>query len=182
MFALFAVRSTPVAIGHCTTRIKPDGRANALHFAHIVRCRLILSRGWPYDSLRSRPQYPHGGENMATGPRSIAHHFATLTDPRRKHLQRHRFLDIVVIALCGVLCGCNTWPEIETFGQRRRLWLQRFLPLPGGIPSHDTFERVFERLDPDALQRCLLNWLRALTEGLALRHIAIDGKTLRGSG
>jgi predicted transposase YbfD/YdcC len=119
---------------------------------------------------------------MSPGGLSIQHHFAKLRDPRRQHGQRHRLLDIIVIALCGVIAGANTWQEVETFAQRRRDWLARFLDLPNGVPCHDTFERVFDRLDPLALQRCLLSWLTAVCGGLQVGHIAIDGKTARHSG
>jgi len=119
---------------------------------------------------------------MSPGALSIRRHFADLTDPRRQHGQRHRLLDVIVIALCGVIAGSNTWQEVETFAQRRRDWLARFLELDNGVPSHDTFERVFDRLDPLALQRCLLGWLAAVCDGLRIKHVAIDGKTARHSG
>ena len=119
---------------------------------------------------------------MSPGTLSIRHHFADLSDPRRRHGQRHRLLDVIVIALCAVIAGSDTWQEVETFAQRRRDWLARFLDLDNGVPSHDTFERIFDRLDPLALQRCLLSWLRALADGLKIGHIAIDGKTARRSG
>jgi predicted transposase YbfD/YdcC len=119
---------------------------------------------------------------MSPGTLSIRHHFADLRDPRRRHGQRHRLLDVIVIALCAVIAGSNTWQEVETFAQRRRDWLARFLDLDNGVPCHDTFERVFDRLDPLALQRCLLSWLTALADGLRIGHIAIDGKTARRSG
>src|SRR4051812_39708182 len=108
------------------------------------------------------------------GIRSIRHHFASLTDPRRQHGQRHRLLDVIVIALCAVIAGSDTWQEVETFAQRRRGWLARFLELDNG--------RVFDRLDPLALRRCLLSWLAALADGLKVGHVAIDGETARHSG
>src|SRR5262245_3727888 len=119
---------------------------------------------------------------MSPGALSIRHHFAGLPDPRRQHGQRHRLLDVIVIAICAVIAGSDTWQEVETFARRRRDWLARFLDLPNGVPSHDTFERVFDRLDPLALQRCLLSWLTAARDGLRIGHIAIDGKTARRSG
>jgi predicted transposase YbfD/YdcC len=119
---------------------------------------------------------------MTLSALSIRRHFASLKDPRRKHRQRHRLLDIIVIALCGVIANCNSWQDIETFARKRKDWLGRFLELPNGIPSHDTIERVFARLEPLALQRCLLSWLEAITGVLKLKHVAIDGKTARCSG
>jgi predicted transposase YbfD/YdcC len=119
---------------------------------------------------------------MASSRLSIPYHFATLRDPRRRHLRRHRLLDILTIALCAVIAGANTWPEVVTFGRKRLTWLRRHLPLRRGIPSHDTFERVFAALDPQALQTCLLAWVQSLRASLGGEHIAIDGKTSRHSG
>lgn len=119
---------------------------------------------------------------MTLSALSIRRHFTSLEDPRRKHRRRHRLLDIIAIALCGVIASCNRWQDIETFALKRKDWLGRFLELPSGIPSHDTIERVFARLDPLALQRCLLSWLEATTGALKLEHVAIDGKTARRSG
>jgi predicted transposase YbfD/YdcC len=113
---------------------------------------------------------------------TIKHHFRTLKDPRRRHRRLHRLLDIVVIAICAVLSGADNWQAIATFGERRHAWLKRFLALPHGIPSHDTFERVFDRLDPRAFQACFRAWITALCAHLEMPHIAIDGKTLRHSG
>ncbi|HLN29956.1 MAG TPA: ISAs1 family transposase [Gemmataceae bacterium] len=119
---------------------------------------------------------------MATSPLAISRYFTRLRDPRRRHLRRHLLIDIIVIALCAVICGANDWQEIATFGKRRRCWLQTFLTLPNGIPSHDTFERVFDRIAPDAFLACFQQWVEALAHGLGLEHIAIDGKALRHSG
>jgi predicted transposase YbfD/YdcC len=113
---------------------------------------------------------------------ALKRYFRKLRDPRRAHRRKHLLLDILVIALCAVLCGCNTWPEIVTWAQRRHQWLMRFLALPNGIPSHDTFERVFDRIDPIAFQQCFREWIAAVCEALKIPHIAIDGKTLRRSG
>jgi predicted transposase YbfD/YdcC len=108
--------------------------------------------------------------------------FRPLRDPRRAHRRLHRLLDLVVIAICAVLCGANTWPEVVTWAQRRAAWLRRFLALPHGIPSHDTFERVFDRIDPGAFQACFRAWITAACQALHLPHVAIDGKALRRSG
>src|SRR5262245_48164583 len=113
---------------------------------------------------------------------SIAKYFRRLKDPRRQHRRKHPLQAIVVIALCAVIAGAQDWQEIETFGRRRCRWLKRFLDLPNGIPSHDTFERVFERLNPQAFQACFRNWVGAIQQALRIKHVAIDGKTLRGSG
>jgi predicted transposase YbfD/YdcC len=113
---------------------------------------------------------------------SILKHFRKLKDPRRRHRRLHRLQDILVIALCAVIAGAQDWQDIETFGRKRYDWLQRFLELPNGIPSHDTFERVFNRLNPPVFQACFREWVQAVQEALRIKHVAIDGKTLRGSG
>jgi predicted transposase YbfD/YdcC len=112
---------------------------------------------------------------------SIPKFFAKLQDPRRAHRRLHRLQDIIVIALCAVIAGAQDWQQIETFGRKRRAWLGGFLELLHGIPSHDTFERVFERLKPQAFQACFRQWVQAISAALRIKHIAIDGKTLRGS-
>jgi len=113
---------------------------------------------------------------------SIPKHFTKLKDPRRRHRRLHLLPDIIVVALCAVVAGAQDWQEIETFGRKRRAWLKRFLNLPNGIPSHDTFERVFDRLNPQAFQACFRQWVQAVQDALCIEHVAIDGKTLRGSG
>jgi predicted transposase YbfD/YdcC len=113
---------------------------------------------------------------------SIPQYFAQLKDPRRAHRRLHLVQDLIVIALCAVIAGAQDWQQIETFGRKRRGWLRRFLVLPNGIPSHDTFERVFNRLKPQAFQACFREWVQAITAALRIKHVAIDGKTLRGSG
>ncbi len=113
---------------------------------------------------------------------SIPKYFAPLKDPRRAHRRLHLLPDILVIALCATIAGAKDWQEIETFGRKRHDWLRRFLALPHGIPSHDTFERVFDRLSPRAFQACFRNWVVALQQALKIKHVAIDGKTLRSSG
>jgi predicted transposase YbfD/YdcC len=118
---------------------------------------------------------------MATSPVSLKKHFGALRDPRLRRRRRHELLDILTIAICAVIGGADTWADIVTFGKCHRGWLKNFLALPNGIPSHDTFERVFDRLDPAAFQRCFVNWTQSLFETLGLKQIAIDGKTLRGS-
>jgi predicted transposase YbfD/YdcC len=118
----------------------------------------------------------------AAVPFALKRHFRKLKDPRRKRRRVHQLLDIVVIAICAILCGANTWPEIVTWAQRRHAWLQRFLALPNGIPSHDTFERLFDRIDPVAFQACFRDWIVAACAALKIPHVAIDGKTLRRSG
>jgi predicted transposase YbfD/YdcC len=112
---------------------------------------------------------------------TIKRYFRKLKDPRINRRKRHLLLDIIVIAICAVICGCDNWQQVETFARTRHEWLKKFLRLPNGVPSHDTFERVFDRLDPQAFQACFREWMKALHDHLGLSQIAIDGKTLRGS-
>ncbi len=92
----------------------------------------------------------------------VVEHFAGLVDPRAERAKRHELLDIIVITICGVICGADNWVEIEEFGNARLEWLSRFLRLPHGIPSHDTFGRVFSRLDPDQFGACFMNWVQSV--------------------
>jgi predicted transposase YbfD/YdcC len=111
----------------------------------------------------------------------VAVHFAALEDPRTGPAILHRLIDIVVIALCAVICGADDWEEVELFGQAKYDWLKGFLELPHGIPSHDTFNRVFARLDPAQFEQCFLSWVQAVAEVTKGQVIALDGKTLRRS-
>ena len=112
---------------------------------------------------------------------SISEHFAALTDPRVERCKVHRLVEIVTIALCGVICGADDLVAIEAFGQDKADWLRTFLALPGGIPSHDTVGRVFARLGPDECRGCFLAWGRAVGGAGGEQVVAIDGKTLQGS-
>ncbi len=113
--------------------------------------------------------------------RGLRDHFADLPDPRVERTKRHRLRDIVIIAVCAVVCGADTWVAVEQFGWRKRGFLERFLDLPNGIPSHDTFGRVFAALDPAAFEACFLAWVRDTVRATAGQVVAIDGKTLRRS-
>ncbi len=112
---------------------------------------------------------------------SIKKHFRQLKDPRVVGRSRHLLIDIIVIAICAVIANCDDWRDIELFARKRRAWFQRFLKLPEGVPSADTFRRVFNQLEPRAFARCCLAWLQAAAELIGAGHIAIDGKTLCGS-
>lgn len=116
---------------------------------------------------------------MATANLAIQTYFRNLKDPRRA--PRHLLIDIIVIAICAVICGANDWQQIVTFGRQRHAWLQRFLRLPNGIPCHDTFERTFARLNPRAFAAAFTRWMQALADTLGVTQVAIDGKTLRRS-
>jgi predicted transposase YbfD/YdcC len=110
----------------------------------------------------------------------ICGYFAHLTDPRSAKA-RHGLLDILVIAICAVICGAEGWEDIEEYGHVQAGWLTDLLPLPHGIPSHDTFRRVLSRLAPEELTQCFLAWTQALQEATGGDIVAIEGKTLRRS-
>lgn len=112
---------------------------------------------------------------------SIKKHFARLKDPRVRGRTRHLLIDVIVIAICGAIANCNDWHEIVLFATKRQAWFKRFLKLPHGVPCHDTFERVFTKLDERAFQTCCLRWLREASEIVGVKDIAIDGKSLCGS-
>lgn len=117
---------------------------------------------------------------MASAP-SILAHFASLDDPRAGPAIRHELRDIVAIALCAVICGADTWVEVEQFGHDKREWLGTFLALPHGIPSHDTFGRVFAALDPAQFERAFASWVQAVARLTGGEVVAVDGKVLRRS-
>ncbi len=111
----------------------------------------------------------------------LAEHFGELEDPRCDQGKRHQLLDIIAIAICALICGADGWQGVEEFGKAKETWLRGFLALPHGIPSHDTFGRVFARLDPVAFQESYRAWIEAMLAQGAGAHVAVDGKTLRGS-
>jgi len=112
---------------------------------------------------------------------SIGYHFADLEDPRIERTKLHDLLDILVIAICAVICGADDWVAVQEFGEAKEDWFRGFLELRNGIPSHDTFGRVFARLDPDRFHTCFMNWIAAVSELIKGQVIAFDGKTLRRS-
>jgi predicted transposase YbfD/YdcC len=115
---------------------------------------------------------------------SLSQHFAALSDPRVERTRQHELLDIVGIALCAVISGAESWPAVERYGHAKRDWLARHFRLTNGIPSHDTFRRVFCLLDPEVFQRSFADWIAALADsGVGSRTlIPIDGKAARRSG
>jgi predicted transposase YbfD/YdcC len=116
-------------------------------------------------------------------PSSFQDHFASLTDPRCPHApnQRHQLIDILVIAVCAVICGADGWEDIEEYGKAQAAWFAQLLDLPHGIPGHDTFRRVLARLDPEELTQCFIAWTAALRDLSGGDIVSIDGKTLRHS-
>lgn len=110
-------------------------------------------------------------------------HFSSIKDPRtHNHNFRHNIFDILVIVVLATICGADGWVEIERWGEAKQDWLSTFLELPNGIPSHDTFGRLFAILDPQEFEKCFSSWIKTLNVDLKKEIIALDGKTVRGSG
>ena len=107
---------------------------------------------------------------------SLVQCFDEIEDPRIDRRRVHNLIDLIVIAICAVICNADGWADMRTWAETHRQWLERFLELPGGLPSRDTLRRTLSRLDPQAF----LKWLKGLRKELG-NVIAIDGKTLRGS-
>lgn len=118
---------------------------------------------------------------MKNGYFEFLTHFVDLTDPRLDRGNNHQLPDLIALALCGTICGANTWADVERFARAHLDWFEQFLELPFGVPSHDTFGRLFARLDTTEFQQCLGKWVEELQFQLKGQTVAIDGKTLRGS-
>jgi predicted transposase YbfD/YdcC len=112
---------------------------------------------------------------------TIAKHFGKLEDPRVDRTKLHLLSDILTIAICAVICDADGWVDVENYGVSKHTWLASFLPLPNGIPSHDTFGRVFARIDPEQFQACFIRWMRTIYRVTNGEVVPIDGKTLRHS-
>lgn len=112
---------------------------------------------------------------------TITQHFADIDDPRYQHSPPHLLIDIITIAICGVICGADDWVAIEQFGRAKQAWFKTFLRLPHGIPSHDTFGQIFAQLDPDQFRESFIRWVAAISELTLGEIVPIDGKTLRRS-
>ena len=112
---------------------------------------------------------------------SFLEHFAKLKDPRIERSKEHLLKDIIAIAILAIISGADGWVAIEAYGNAKYEWLKSFLELPNGIPSHDTFSRVFARIEPQQFQECFLSWVNSIVKELKLEVIAIDGKTMKQS-
>jgi predicted transposase YbfD/YdcC len=112
---------------------------------------------------------------------TIAEHFSSLKDPRIQLKTHHKLIDIIIITICAVICGADDWQEVVDYGKAKHDWLKTFLELPRGIPSHDTFGRVFSLLRPEDFEKCFVSWIHAVFEITGGQTVAIDGKTLRRS-
>ena len=107
--------------------------------------------------------------------------FSELTDPRVERTKAHMLEDILFIAIASVICGAESWNDMENFGKAKQEWLRTFLRLPGGIPSHDTFNRVFSALNPEELESSFIAWTRSVADLTGNEVISIDGKSMRGT-
>ncbi len=107
--------------------------------------------------------------------------FADIADPRVDRTKDHLLEDIIFITIAAVICGAETWNDIQNYGKSKEGWLKGFLQLPNGIPSHDTFNRVFSALDPEKLEHCFLDWVKSVATLTKGEVISIDGKSIRGS-
>jgi len=112
---------------------------------------------------------------------TLIDHFEKLSDPRVDRTKDHKLIDILVIALCAMICGADNFVAMETYGKSKYEWLKQFLELKNGIPSHDTFARVFARIDPNEFEQCFRDWISSITELMPGEVINIDGKTLKHS-
>lgn len=112
----------------------------------------------------------------------LEEHFRTVRDPRVERTKEHKLIDVIAIAISAVICGAEGWVDIENFGNGKLPWLKTFLELPNGIPSHDTFGRVFSLIDPKEFQESFRSWVQSIHEFTQGQVLALDGKQLRGSG
>lgn len=112
---------------------------------------------------------------------AIEEYFSKVTDPRKDRTKEHKLIDLIAIAICGVICGAEGWTDIENFGKSKEIWLRTFLELPNGIPSHDTFGRVFSMIDAQQFQLAFWEWVWAVNDIIQGQIINLDGKCLRGS-
>jgi predicted transposase YbfD/YdcC len=113
---------------------------------------------------------------------SIAEHFGSIQDIRIERGKKHKLIDIITISICAVVCGADGWEDIELYGITRKKWLKEFLELPNGIPSHDTFARVFSQINPEEFNKSFLSWVKGICKITAGEIIAFDGKQSRNSG
>lgn len=119
--------------------------------------------------------------NISEIQHRLLHHFEQIPDPRVNRTKRHLLTDILVIAILAVIAGAKGWEDLENYGVSKQKWLQQFLALPNGIPSDDTFRRVFERIDSRLIEQCFHQWIETLVQEMTGQVVAIDGKTLKGS-
>lgn len=166
-----------IAVGDCGRSVPRQSHLIFRQYCSIAS-RLKESRGLLL-FLRGAPNLTEGF-TMSERLVAVFTPFENLTDPRVERTRRHDLFELVVTALCATIAGSDSWMDMERFGNERLAWLRTFLKLENGIPSHDTFGRVFARLDPAKLAACIEQWFIDIGKEIG-KHIAIDGKTLRRS-
>lgn len=114
-------------------------------------------------------------------PENLIYFLEAIDDPRIDRQKKHDLIDVLIIAICAAICGAKNWVEVEEFGKAKMNWFSSFLNLAHGIPSHDTFRRVFILLDPEQFRKAFIEWVKVVTQDKDLKQICIDGKALRGS-
>src|SRR4051794_16767798 len=126
-------------------------------------------------------RFPFGLTGTSDMIEGLAACFTELEDPRETSRCDHPLIAILVIAVCAVIACAESWEDIALYGRSKRAWPETFLALPNGIPSHDTFRRVFMLIDPDAFELCFTRWVQTVAGGIAREVVAVDGKTVRHS-
>ena len=177
-----AVEAAAIAVGVDPGPTHRNLSSNPVLMVLCVECGIVIggrdaARCWREEWREAAMEGEAAG--FVAGVRKC---FEGLRDPRVQASCDHLLFDIVSIAVLAVACGADAWTDREVFGKKRREWLATFLELPHGIPSHDTFRRVFGVLNRKEFSACLLQWTQALHEASGGKLIAIDGKSLRRSG
>ena len=114
----------------------------------------------------------------AVATSGVLRYFQDLPGPRKGYLVRHKLTPILTIAILAVICGAEDWHSVARWGRCKIKWLTTFLDLPDGIPSHDTFARVFSKINPDAFERCFVNWIKGVAASSKGHLVAVDGKSI----
>lgn len=145
-----------------------------------------MSQGFGIESVDVKKSTPTASKSTQVAEirciqHSLVEYFADIEDPRVERTKKHQLTDILVIAILAIIAGAQGWEDIENYGISKQKWLEKFLALPNGIPSDDTFRRVFEFVDPEALHRCFVRWVETLVTQMAGEIVPIDGKTVRSS-
>lgn len=130
---------------------------------------------------RSKQTFKGLTVNKTSFKTTLSTYFGNMDDPREQGKVQHKLIDIITIAVCAILCGANNWTGVETYGKEKEEWLRSFLELPNGIPSHDTFNNVFNKLSALSFQECFIKWAQGLREVIAGEIVSIDGKRLKRS-
>jgi hypothetical protein len=150
-------------------------------FAQIIGSPYNKRVNWMAQGFGQRVLKPQERREAKLLRKSVLQHFQDLEAPRVERGQHHRLVSLVSIAILAILAGADSFVAIERYGVAKQAWLETFLELPKGIPSHDTFGRVMAMLSPDTLETRFLAWVSSISERLGVELVHIDGKTARGS-